>query len=582
MSEHIASQCKVYKYVYHYPNVYRISISINNKNIVKTVPDRYTKSQLRIAITTMMRENGLNEAQITKAMTNWGEEGTNTHQVNFAKNNNKTGYLGVCHKIWLSRGTFVNQYNKIKHDNFSYPIRQFAEGVFWIKKTEMLDAYEQACNASDIERYGEILIRERPEPKNDFLKEMKEYCYRKNLAHEVRQVIITDSITSLIKTINASKTRTEHLSAVNVTGHKLIHPYIDSKNIGYKITPTSNPLPNEVFAVPLQQISNKHYIANSTELEIKFNEACTYVNEKFKLDIKPKSKYTQRRKEINWSALLLTKIRSAEKIKLHFYSNNEAGNLKQIIYALLAKDLLLIKPYFTSAEIGYCFDINGEKYHETIPLKKINEKYYWVHPTKVLKLYLDVYKEAEKSAGLISRPKSQHKAERTDEEWLIKLKSDFTLENTGLNIHISEKVGELREQCKNEEREARLAKEKQELLEKALANEAKLTKEGNNEDTGHKLVQAKVLFGHAVYLVKKHGRTEHEIKIKLTPLKNSEFTISRAKLINAFVKICRKADQTRNIKDISDDTYKSLYQDVNWLAKARSKNKRFKSIKVVD
>ncbi|MDO6575288.1 hypothetical protein, partial [Staphylococcus pasteuri_A] len=66
------------------------------------------------------------------------------------------------------------------------------------------------------------------------------------------------------------------------------------------------------------------------------------------------------------------------------------------------------------------------------------------------------------------------------------------------------------------------------------------------------------------------------------PLKNSEFTISRAKLINAFVKICRKADQTRNIKDISDDTYKSLYQDVNWLAKARSKNKRFKSIKVVD
>ncbi|MDP2567198.1 hypothetical protein, partial [Pseudoalteromonas marina] len=78
-------------------------------------------------------------------MTNWGEEVTNTHHVNISKNNNKTGYLGVRHKIWLTTGTFVNQYNKIKHDTYSYPIRQFAEAVFWIKKTEMLDAYEQAC-----------------------------------------------------------------------------------------------------------------------------------------------------------------------------------------------------------------------------------------------------------------------------------------------------------------------------------------------------------------------------------------------------------------------------------------------------
>lgn len=576
---------KIYKYVYHYANLYRISIKINNKDIVKTVPDRFTKTQVRIAITTLMRENGLNEAHISKAMEGWGEEREHkTRHVKFPTKVNQTGYLGVSHNINTTSGHFICQHNREVHDKFTYPIRQFLEGVFWIKEKEMLNAYEQACNSSDIKRYGVVGVAERSYPKNNFLREI-----RKKTTQQVHQVIVANSITTLIKKINSNKNKLENITNANVTGHKLIHPHITEKRIGYQVTSTSKPEKNEIFAVQLTEFYKNNYIANSSELDKKFTEACAYADDKFGFTIKTAEDYLKLKKKINWPYKLLNKSMSENvaktKPKISFYSENDPEKINKFKKGLLRELLPEVKPYCTENEVGYTFEINNKHQYLTTALKKISGNNYWAHPNKVLQLFLEAHKQSTLLFGLTPISKAKHKAKNSETEWLTIINKHFETQNNNnsrIKIHLTKTISELRQKIKNEEDKARLINERQKLLDE---NEAALKKISNlhqEGETGHKDVYAKIVYGHAIYYIKSYGKTIAEKKIKLSSVKNSNFTISREKLLNAFVYMCRKADHFRNIKNINDEQYKLLYKDINWIDKARTRNKRFKSIKVID
>ena len=577
MSKYASSKGKIYKHVHHYANLYRISLKINNEDIVKTVPDTFTKVQVRIAITDLMRKNGLNEAQIKKSMEGWGEENkVNTKHVKFPIKTNKTGYLGVGHKISLCSGQFACMYKRELHDTFTYPIRQFSEGIYWVKEKELLKAHEQACNASDMKRYGEILIGECPRPKNNLLSEMKDYCLKKNRSRKVDEIIITDSITSLIQTLNASSKNTERFSLVNVTGHKLVHPYISNSHIGYQITSTSNPKKNEIFSIRLNEANDNARTYDEKKLKDKYIEACIYADNKFDLPVKQNSEYAESFKVIDWE----------KRLSKALHENNKQSNTKPVTILPIKKasreemlsKIPAIRPFITADKIGYTFSDENDldyKNTRTIPIKKLKENLYWAHPTKALDLYVETYKLAAKSIGLKGVSKKALIAENSEQEWLEMINNHFnnqSNDNNQMEICFTKTIGDLRNN---------IIKEKREKRTKALVEEITNIKNTNNE-SGHPHVKAKIEGAYAIYFTRLGSAGTVQSKVRLNSIANSEYTIDRKKLIKAFVIICRKVDRHRKITSITDDTYSSLYRDINWLAAVHPKNKRFKAISITE